>query len=86
MDLHALLAVRTHRHDVARGEILEFGNDVPCAGAPQVVEDVVAVPTGPSEPDLDQPRPDLLRGRGNGDRACGVERRTRNQFVAGQRA
>lgn len=62
MDPHALLAVWAHRDDVANREVLELGDDVVRAGASQDVEDVVAVPTGPSEPDLDEPPPDLLRG------------------------
>jgi len=85
VDLHALLTVGAHRDDVTRCEVLELGDDVPCAGARQIVEDVVAVPAGPSEPDLDQPRPDLLRACGNSDRARGVERGAGHQLVAGQR-
>jgi hypothetical protein len=57
-----MFAVWAHRHDVAGGEGLELGNDVTCAGAPEVVEDVVAVPAGARDPDLNQPRPDLFRG------------------------
>jgi hypothetical protein len=53
VDVHALFAVGAHRDDVAGGEVLELGDDVPGAVASQVVEDVVAVPAGPSEPDLD---------------------------------
>jgi hypothetical protein len=52
VDPNALLAIWTHRDDVAHRKVLELGDDVACAGASQVVEDVedvVAVPTGPSE-------------------------------------
>ena len=58
LDPNALLAIWTHRDDVAHCEVLEFGDDVPRAGASQVVEAVVAVPPGPSVPDLAKPRPD----------------------------
>ena len=44
-----------------------------------------APPAGPSKPDVDQPRPDLLRACANSDRARGVERGTGHQLVAGQR-
>jgi hypothetical protein len=77
---HSLLAVRTHRYHVSGGEALELGDDA----APQVVEDVVAIPARSREPDLQQPRPDLLRRGGDTDRSRGVERGPGHELVTGQ--
>jgi hypothetical protein len=81
---HSLLAVRTHRYHVSGGEALELGDDAARAAAPQVVEDVVAIPARSREPHLQQPRPDPLRSGGDTDRTRGVERGPGHELVTGQ--
>jgi hypothetical protein len=61
-----------HQDLVADLEVLVLGQDPIGAGMAVVVDPVVAVPAGPAEPDLDKPRPDLLRPGLDGDGAGGA--------------
>ena len=64
---------------------MELGQDAVGAGPAVVVDPVVAIPAGPSIPELHQPRPDLLgRGR-DGDRSGGAGR-VGDEVVAGHGA
>jgi len=66
--------------------VLELGNDPLSARLTQVVEQIVAIPSGASGANLDQPRPDLLRGCTDSDGPCGVERRLRDVGISWQAA
>jgi hypothetical protein len=57
------LPARTHRHDVARGKVLQLRDDPPGAAAAEVVEQDVAIPANPPHAGLHQPGPDLFRWR-----------------------
>jgi hypothetical protein len=79
------LPIRTQRNDVADRQVLELWNDPLRAVPAQVVEPVIAVPTGPSQADLNQPRPDLFRRGGDRNGSRGVERGPRNIVIARHR-
>ena len=80
-----MLAVGAHWNDVALGKMLQFRDDAPGAVVAEVVQEVVAVPASSSHAYLDEPRPHRNGCSGDRDGAGGVEGRTLDEIVAGQR-
>ena len=80
-----IVSFRGRRNLVPDPQLLKLQTDPACARHTGVVQQVEAVEPGPPATHLDEPRPDLLRWRGDDDRVCKLSRRIRNQLVAGQR-
>ena len=68
--------------EVSNGDVLEIGKDALRAAATEVIKQVVAVPAGPTETDLDQPRPDGLWGRVDGNAPRRIEYRRSHNVIS----
>ena len=73
-----------HRHPLPDLELLEFLDDLARARDSEIVQQVVAVKACLQAAHLDEPRPDRLRRRVDGDRAGASELGLRTEIVAGK--